>query len=103
MSAAFAHWTRRAHVSGETDIDDGVIMSIMTSHPKGTLLALRTGGVMRLPINDKRRDIKALMSFGLPAGIGSDRADKRDLMIVLTGDQVLCRHLPRINYLLRRQ
>lgn len=78
-------------------------MSIVASHPEGTRLARRPGGVMRLPINDQRRDIQARLRLGLPAGIGSDGADERELLIVLTGDSVRCRHIPRIDHLLRWQ
>jgi hypothetical protein len=103
MSALVAHRAGCAIRACEAHMHDGMTMPILARDPEHAFASLRAGGDVAVPVNHKGRHIKALVGFGLPAGVGGHRPDERDVVALLAGNQMISAHITRIYNAFARQ
>ena len=97
VGTTFAQRTGLTIVPGKPDIDDGVLMPIVTRHPERARPTPRTSRGVRVPIDPKGGHLKTLMRLGLPAGIRIDGSEDSHLMVALAGHEMFRGHIAGIH------
>src|SRR5258708_29626090 len=95
-SAVLAHRTHSAGLGGKNDFHAFPCLA-----QADTLLPLRTGRLLLVPINGKMSEIEAFACFGPPAAVRHGGADQFDPSL-MTPCQQFGVHIPCIHHLLLR-